>query len=86
VADALSRIEGINKAVNIETLAKAQEDDEELQQLTKQKQLGIKLEKIAIPGSDKQIYCDVTQEKPRPYVTQPLRRQVFLSLHWHTQE
>jgi len=81
VADALSRIESIHQAIDIETLAETQENDEELQQLVKQKQMGIKLRKIDIPGSNKQVYCDVTQEKPRPYMTQPFRRQVFLSLH-----
>jgi len=81
VADALSRIENINQAINIETLAEAQEKDEELQQIIKQEHVGIKLKKISISGSDKQVYCDVTREKPRPYVTQPFRRQVFLSLH-----
>jgi len=53
VADALSRVENINRAIDIETLAEAQENDEELQQIIKQKQLGIKLKKISIPGSDK---------------------------------
>jgi len=82
VADALSRhIESINQAIDIETLAVAQEKDEELQQIVKQKQLEIKLQKVPIPESDKQVYCDVSREKPRPYLTQPFRRQVFLSLH-----
>jgi len=38
------------------------------------------MKKVSIPGSDKQVYCDVTKERPRPYVTQSFRRQVFLSL------
>jgi len=77
VADALLRVENINQVIDIEMLAETQENDEELQQVIKQKQLGIKLEKVPIPGSDKRVYCDVTKEKPRPYVTQPFRRQVF---------
>jgi len=48
VADALSRIEKISLAVNIETLAEAQEEDEEIQEIIKNKQLGIKLKKIQI--------------------------------------
>jgi len=62
VADALSRIEKISLAVNIETLAEAQEEDEEIQEIIKNKQLGIKLKKIQIPGSDKQLYAIRTPE------------------------
>jgi len=53
MADTLSRIEGFNRAINIEALAEAQEEDEEFQQILKEKQLGIKLEKIPIPGTNK---------------------------------
>jgi len=81
VADALSRIEGINRAIDIEILAKAQEEDEELIEIMKSKQLGMKLKKIPIPGSDKHVVCDTETGRPRPFVTQQLRRQVFTSLH-----
>jgi len=81
VADALSRIEGVNRAINIEALAEAQETDEELQEVMHDKQLGIRLKRIPIPSTNKQILCDTTTEKPRPYVTQPFRRQVFISLY-----
>jgi len=81
VADALSRIKEVNQAINIEALAEAQKGDEELQEILRDKQLGIKLKKIPIPGSDKQIICDTTTGKSRPYVTQQFRRQVFTILH-----
>jgi len=69
----------IKKAIDTEALAEAQEQDKELKAVLEEKQLGIKLKKIPIPGLDKQIYCDVTQGRPRPYVTQQFRKQVFLS-------
>jgi len=81
VADALSRIEKISLAVSIETLAEAQEEDEEIQEIMKNKQDGIKLKKIQIPGSAKQIICNTDTGKPRPYVTQQFRRQIFTTLH-----
>jgi len=42
VANALSRIDEINRAINIEILAEAQEKDEELQEIMGNKQLGIR--------------------------------------------
>jgi len=63
VADALSRIEGINRAINIETLMEAQEENEGLQRILKEKHLGIKLEKILILGTERRIYCDTLKEK-----------------------
>jgi len=79
VANALSRTEEIHRAINIEELAKMQ--DEELREIMRNKQLGIKLKKIPIPGTDKQILCDTDTGKPRPYVTQRFRRQIFTTIH-----
>jgi len=50
MADALSRVEEISQAIDIETLAEAQEIDEKLQEIMRSKQLGIKLKKIPIPS------------------------------------
>ncbi|KMQ86204.1 pol polyprotein [Lasius niger] len=80
VADALSRIEAIQKTVSIEDIAAAQKEDEELQILIQKKQ-GLKLNKIKIPGTARNIYCDTETPTTRPYVPKPLRKQVFHSLH-----
>lgn len=81
-ADTLSRIEAISSPVKTEVLAHKQETDPELRDLlsglTKS---SLKLEKIPIPGTNVTVYCDVTQPRPRPFVTKELRRQVFQTLH-----
>lgn len=80
VADALSRIEAIHKAVELETLAKEQEEDQEIKEiLTANK--GLRLTRVPIPGTDTTIYCDTTTPVTRPYVPRPLRKQVFQHLH-----
>jgi len=81
VADTLSRIEGINEAIDMEHLAKEQEQDKELQRILQDTQPVLKLKKIPIPGTKTEIYCDIKTKIPRPYVTQPYRRQAFTSLH-----
>jgi len=81
VADTLSRVEEINAAINMEQLAKAQEQDEELQQILKNTETGLKMKKIPIPGTKAEIYCDTKTKIPRPYVTQAYRKQAFASLH-----
>lgn len=80
VADALSRVESIGKAIDLEILAKEQEKDAEMREiLTAEK--GLKLTATAIPGSTTKIYCDTTTPITRPYIPRPLRRQAFQSLH-----
>jgi len=57
VADALSRVEAIQK-IDFEALATSQEEDEEMKQY-KTGKLGLKLKRIPIPGSTQQLlYCD----------------------------
>lgn len=81
VADALSRVDSISKALDCELLAKAQEDDEELTALLKDNTTSMQLTRINIPGTDTMIYCDSTTGRQRPFVTAQFRRQVFQSLH-----
>jgi len=58
----------VSEAINMELLAKAQEQNKELQQILQSKQTGLKLKKIPIPGTEKKIYCDIKTKIPRPYV------------------
>ena len=39
------------------------------------------LEKLPIPDTSVELYCDTSSGKPRPYVPSPLRRQVFHSTY-----
>jgi len=71
----------VNEAINMERLAESQEKDEELQQFLREEQTGLKLKKFPVPGTKKEVYCDTRTKIPRPYVTQPYRKQVFTSLH-----
>lgn len=80
VADALSRVHSVQKAISMEELACAQETDEELRKLLMQ-ETALNLKKIPIPGTDISLYCDTAVQRPRPFVTSNLRRQVFDSVH-----
>ena len=81
VADVLSRIEAIGKAVDHQTLAAAQENDNELSDIVNSGTTALRLKKIRFPGHDAEIYCDVSADIVRPYVPKSLRRYVFNSLH-----
>lgn len=80
VADTLSRVEDITLPVSAEKIALAQQTDNELQQLLTGN-TSLHLEKVNIPGSPSQLYCDVSNSTQRPFVPLKLRRQVFESLH-----
>ena len=41
----------------------------------------LQLERILIPGTSVELYCDTSSGKPCPYVPSPLRRQIFNYLH-----
>lgn len=80
VADTLSRVEEITQPVPAERIAAAQLEDQELKQLL----IGdnaLRLQQVSVPGSQTQLYCDVSTPTPRPFVPKELRRIIFLSLH-----
>lgn len=79
-ADALSRIEAISPTVDMEKLASMQQNDEELKDLLSSGS-SLQLQRVPIPGMNISLICDVSQAKPRPFVTRQLRRQVFHSVH-----
>lgn len=80
VADTLSRVEEIVQPVNLEALAKSQITDPELKQLM-DGETSLVLRKVALPGTNTELYCDFNGQNLRPYVTTPMRRQIFESLH-----
>lgn len=80
VADTLSRIEEVSTAVDFQQLAQSQETDAELQDLLQQGS-SLRLEKVQIPETTVNLYCDTSTSSPRPFVTSNYRRQVFDSLH-----
>jgi len=80
VEDALSRVEVITAPVTHEALAAAQERDDELRTLLVST-TALQLERLLIPGTSVELYCDTSSGKPRPYIPSPLRHQIFNSLH-----
>jgi cleavage and polyadenylation specificity factor subunit 1 len=80
VADALSRVEAVTATVTHDALAAAQEGDQELQSLLVS-DTALQLDKLLIPGTTVELYCDTSSGKPRPYVPPSLRHQVSHSLH-----
>ncbi|CAK9804112.1 Transposon Tf2-11 polyprotein [Anthophora plagiata] len=80
VADALSRVEAVEHTIDFEKLAKSQAQDEELQDLLK-KESNLQLRKVSLPGTSSNIFCDISTETIRPFVTLPFRRVVFNMLH-----
>jgi len=79
VVDSLYRVKGITASVTHWELAAAQEKDDGLPTLLVSS-AALQLEKILIPCTSVELYCDTSSGKPRPYVPSPFRRQIFDSL------
>lgn len=79
-ADALSRIEALTIPPDFSTIQQHQSTDAELQELLRG-QHSLKLQTVPIPGTNISLFCDVSKDKPRPFVPEPLRRVVFQSIH-----
>lgn len=81
VADALSRIEGIElTGIDYDAMAHAQSVDDELQSLLRS-ETGLELKPIKISNSGESLLCDTSTADIRPYVPKDFRRQVFNSIH-----
>jgi cleavage and polyadenylation specificity factor subunit 1 len=80
VADTLFRVESVATTPSYDTMAAAQETDEELRKLLTSN-TALQLDKHFIPGTSVSLYCDSSTGKPRPYVPSSLRLQVFQSIH-----
>lgn len=84
VADALSRVEEINRSINYESLARAQDEDPELQallQVGSSSSSSLNIKKIRSFEHNFEIYCDISTGRSRPYLTKAFRREAFNSLH-----
>ncbi|XP_060809959.1 uncharacterized protein K02A2.6-like [Amyelois transitella] len=80
VADTLSRICELHIPVDLEVMAKLQATDPELSEHL-QGIASLRLQKMNVPGSRIELYCEVSTPAPRPFVPKALRRQVFDCLH-----
>ena len=85
VADALSRMDvnAINVSplpVDYAVIAKAQQNDPDLSQLTA---TSLDLQALPLPHSTNTIICDMSTASPRPYIPEPFRHLIFD--HFHSQ-
>lgn len=80
VADALSRVAAVSKAVDYNALAQSQQNDDELRALL-QADTALQLRKVQFPETDADLYCDFSTPTARPFLTKPYRKQAFESLH-----
>lgn len=80
-ADALSRINEIStpSPIDFDELAKQQQTDEELKNLLSAKHL--KFKKIILPNITEPIYCELSKQFARPYLTRQFRVPAFKAIH-----
>lgn len=81
VADAFSRVETLSPALNYEELARSHNKDKSLHDYLTNSNPSLQLKKIILPTTSTSIHCDTSTGKPRPFVTAPLRRLVFIMIH-----
>ena len=84
VADLLSRINAIHPAPSLdyEALAEDQKDDQQLQNIAQGKiESSLNLKYFTIPGSTKQLLCDCTGNRIRPFITERFRNAALQATH-----
>ena len=79
-ADALSTAISLSTPLDYHALASSQDQEAELQDVLKRGS-AFRLERVHIPGTYVNIYCETSTPQPRPFITTPFRRQVFDNLH-----
>lgn len=82
IADALSRVSAIHttKGMDYANLAISQKDDIEINNFLK-KESKVKLTKLEIPGTNSEIFCDLSTGIARPFLTAAHRKTAFEQLH-----
>ncbi|CAB3220776.1 unnamed protein product [Arctia plantaginis] len=80
VADALSRVEEVSLTLDYQALARAQDEDPELQDLLLRGS-ALRLQKVLTLNSTLPVYCDMSVQPPRPYISPSFRKTVFAMLH-----
>lgn len=83
LADALSRISAIEmpSPIDYNEIARVQDTDHELKSLINEPKHGLELKKVALPGTDIPLFCDISTGNVRPYIPENFRKLVFDSLH-----
>lgn len=83
VADFLSRIHAVEKkCIDYDSIADQQENDTELKRIIEgTSNFSIKLQRLPIPFSSKQLYCQVSKNTARPFIPEESRKLVFEAIH-----
>lgn len=81
VADAMSRIEAVSIEADHSALASCQILDDELKKHREDANSSLKLENVAVPGTNITLVCDMSTGRPRPFVPEPMRKKIFTQLH-----
>lgn len=82
VADVLSRIDSIectSSVINYEKLASEQKIDLEIKKYLNDSKY--KFKKIIVPNSDQYIYCEISKEIARPYLTESCKKDIYNLSH-----
>lgn len=83
-ADLLSRITSIDRIIDYERIAIAQQNDVEIQHLltdANNETTGIKLKLLNVPGCKAQLFCDTSTQTIRPYIPKDFRQQILSNTH-----
>ncbi|GFR23890.1 transposon Ty3-I Gag-Pol polyprotein [Trichonephila clavata] len=80
--DTLSRINEVHlPKIDFSAMAEAQASDEELQAILGKNELSLFLKPLSTDPDSSKLYCDVKQNKIKPYIPEIFRKKVFLALH-----
>ncbi|KOC58837.1 Gag-Pol polyprotein [Habropoda laboriosa] len=72
----------MKQLLDFEDLAKSQSEDEELKTYVRDNTgSALRLEKVTLPETRTTIYCDTSTNATRPFITKPLRRAAFDTIH-----
>ncbi|CAM1300546.1 Uncharacterised protein r2_g1051 [Pycnogonum litorale] len=81
-SDALSRADiTCNSPIDYEKMATDQLLDEELLRFKDDSESSLQLKSLDTPLTSQPLYCDVSTGKPRPFVPEQYRRQIFDKFH-----
>jgi len=80
-ADTLSRICGVVNGLDYTALAKAQNKDDELQNLLKSENVSLQLKRVPALGTNTMVYCEIENDRIRPYLPLEFRKLVYDSVH-----
>lgn len=82
VPDLLSRIEQVSSdEINYDEIAKHQQTDNELTQLRTSNDTSLQLRLVTLPGSSVQLYCDMSGNCARPFITNHFRSIIIEKMH-----